>query len=137
MNTYRYEDLEVGHSESFSVKVTEEALDMFKTITGDVNPLHNNDDYAKARDYKGRVAYGMLTASYLSTLAGVYLPGENSLIHSVKTKFSKPVYPGDTLQIEGTIEEMNDTFKLIVVKVVIKNQNKEKVLKGEMQIGVL
>lgn len=137
MNTYRYEDLEVGHSESFSVKVTEEALDMFKTITGDVNPLHNNDNYAKARDYKGRVAYGMLTASYLSTLAGVYLPGENSLIHSVKTKFSKPVYPGDTLQIEGTIEEMNDTFKLIVVKVVIKNQNKEKVLKGEMQIGVL
>lgn len=79
----------------------------------------------------------MLTASFLSTLAGVYLPGENSLIHSVETKFVKPVFVGDTLLVSGEVAEKNEHFPVIKLKVVITNQKKEKVLRGSMQIGVL
>ena len=136
MNEYRYEDIETGHKESFTVRVTEEMMLSFRDITGDINPLHNDEEYAKSKGHPGRVAFGMLTASLLSTLAGVYLPGRNSLIHEVKLKFAKPVYIGDTLTVEGVVEEKHDVYSLLIVKVTIKNQNNEKVCKAKMQIGV-
>ena len=137
MNSYSYDEIEVGQKEGFSVTVTEEALTGFRAITGDVNPLHNDEDFAVKKGYKGKVGYGMLTASYLSTLAGVYLPGEKSLIQGVELKFSQPVYVGDTLDIQGEVTEKNDTFKVIRIKVAVKNQDNKKVLKGSMQIGVM
>lgn len=79
----------------------------------------------------------MLTASFLSTLAGMYLPGERSFIQEVLIKFVKPVFEGDVLTIKGTIIEVNETFKRLVLKVVIANQNGQKVLRGTMKVGVL
>lgn len=137
MNEYTYEEIQTGHKESFTVTVTEEMLDSFRSITGDVNPLHNDEAYAKSMGHPGRVAYGMLTGSLLSTLAGVYLPGKRSLIHEVSIKFSKPVYVGDTLTIEGIVDEKNDTYSLLMLKVTIRNQNGDKVCKAKMQVAVL
>ena len=136
MNDYRYEEIDIGHKESFTVTVTEEMMKSFCSVTGDVNPLHNDEDYAVSAGHPGRVVYGMLTASLLSTLAGVYLPGKHSLIHEVKIKFAKPVYIGDTLTVEGIVEEKNDTYSLLMVKVAIRNQDGVKVCRGKMQIGV-
>lgn len=137
MNQYRFEDIYVGLKEEFQVTVTDEMMEQFCRITGDVNPLHKDEAFAKGKGYESRVAYGMLTASFLSTLAGVYLPGERSLIHSVESKFVKPVYVGDTLTISGQVTECNDTFSVFTMKTVISNQKGEKVLRGKMQIGVL
>lgn len=137
MNHYLYEEIRVGQRESFTVTITDEMLESFKKITGDVNYLHNNEAFAVGLGYPGRVAYGMLTASFLSTLAGVYLPGENSLIQSVEIKFAKPVYIGDSLVISGTVKEKNDIFRYITLKVEIRNQSETKVLRGKMQIGFL
>ena len=136
MNEYRYEEIEIGHKESFTVTITEDMMRSFCTMTGDINPLHNDEDYALSKGHTGRVVYGMLTGSLLSTLAGVYLPGKNSLIQEVKIKFAKPVYIGDTLTVEGVVEEKHDVFSLIVLKVSVKNQNKEKVLRASMRVGV-
>lgn len=136
MNEYYYEDIEVGKKESFTVTVTASMLDAFKDISGDVNPLHCNEDFAKEEGYEGRVAYGMLTASFLSALAGVYLPGKYSLIQSVEIKFAKPVYIGDELTVTGEVIEKNDTFGLIMVKVSITSSSGNKVCRGKMQIGV-
>lgn len=80
MNEYTYEQIEIGTKESFEVSVTEEMLESFKKITGDINPLHNDAEYARSMKYEDRVVYGMLTASFLSTLAGVYLPGKRVLL---------------------------------------------------------
>ena len=137
VNTFTYDQIEIGHKESFKVKVTQADMDKFREITGDVNPLHKDPEYAGALGHPGCVVFGMLTASYLSTLAGVYLPGQHSLIHSVKTKFSGAVYVDDELTIEGTVTEKNDTFELIIIKAVIKNQEGKKVCKAEMQVGVI
>lgn len=137
MNRYCFEELAVGQEEHFSVTVVQKMLDQFRDITGDSNPLHTDTEFAKAKGYPSCVAYGMLTASFLSTLAGMYLPGEKSLIHCVETKFVKPVFPGDILKISGTIAEKNELFHMIKVKVTMTNQKREKVLRGMMQIGVM
>jgi len=136
MNTYTYDEISIGDEESFTVTITDAMMKSFLEITGDVNPLHNDEDYAGKSGYPGRVVYGMLTASFLSTLAGVYLPGERSLIQTVETKMAKPVYIGDTLTISGKVTEKHDSFSLIILKVTIKNQNGDSVLRGKMQIGV-
>lgn len=137
MNRYSWEDIALGMEEHFSVTVTEEMLEHFRLITGDENPLHKDEAFAKEKGYSGKVAFGMLTASFLSTLAGVYLPGERSLIHSAESKFVKPVFPGDELTVSGTVAEMDERFQILRLKVVISNQKGEKVLKGAMQIGML
>lgn len=136
MNEYKYEEIKTGHKESFTVTVTEQMMDSFRDITGDINPLHNDEDYAKSMGHPGRVAYGMLTGSLLSTLAGVYLPGKRSLIHEVNIKFAKPVYIGDTLTVEGVVDEKNDTYSLLMLKVTIRNRAGDKVCKAKMQVAV-
>ena len=137
MNTYTFDEITVGLTESFTVTVTPEMLDRFREDTGDINPLHNDEAFALERGYAGRVAYGMLTASFLSTLAGVYLPGKWCLIQRVETDFPRPVYPGDTLSISGTVKEKDDTFRNITIAVRIRNQTGDTVLRGKMRLGVL
>lgn len=137
VNHFSFAELEIGQSGGFSVTVTKEMLEAFETLTGDSNPLHKDEQFAAEHGFTGRVAYGMLTASFLSTLAGVYLPGERSLIQSVEAKFVRPVFIGDRLTVSGTIIELNDTVQQIVLKVEIWNQAGDKVLRGKMKVGML
>ncbi len=136
MNHYGYRDLRPGMKVSFDAVLDEEKLDMFRKITGDINPLHNDRSYAESKGYRERVVFGMLSASLMSTLAGVYLPGEKSLIQSVESKFIKPVILNDVITVTGEITDMNDSVQRIELKVTMTNDRGEKVLKGKMQVLV-
>lgn len=137
MNEYRFEDLVVGTQESFSETLTEEKMEAFLTITGDTNPLHRDKEFACQHGYADCVVYGMLSASLFSTLAGVYLPGKYCLIQQVEAKFVAPVYVGDELTVLGIVKEKNETVRQVVLKVEIRNQKGEKVVRGTMNIGFL
>lgn len=136
MNNYNLEQLEVGMSQSFSAEITEEKMRRFCEITGDISPIHMDDNAARKRGHSGRVVHGMLCASLFSTLAGVYLPGESCLLHSVESRFAKPVYIGDVLTVTGKVHEINETFGEITIKAVITNQKGEKVTRGVIKAGV-
>lgn len=136
MNSYTLAGLAPGLTESFTVTVTEEMMRQFYAITGDCSPIHMDAEYAAGRGYAGRVVYGMLGASFFSTLAGVYLPGEHCLLHSVEAKFAKPVMIGDTLTVSGKVAEVNETFGEVTIKAVITNQNGQKVTRGLIKAGV-
>lgn len=137
MNHYRYEDLSIGMEESFSVTITEDMTDAFHWLSGDPNPLHTDEKFAQTHGFRERVVYGMLTASMLSTLGGGYLPGKYCLIQSIETKFLRPVFIGDTIEIRGTVNELHDSVRQVVLKVEMLNQRGEKVLRGTMKVGVL
>ena len=136
MNHYRLADLTPGVTESFTATITEEMMAQFYAITGDNSPIHMDADYAAGRGYPGRVVYGMLGASFLSTLAGVYLPGEHCLLHGVDLKFAKPIFIGDTLTVTGVVDEVNDTFREITIKASIVNQDGKKVTRAVIRAGV-
>lgn len=136
MNHYTMEQLRPGMAEEFTVTVTEEMMEQFRALTGDVSPIHMDPDYAAQRGYPGRVVYGMLGASFFSTLAGVYLPGEHCLLHSVETKFAKPVFIGDTLTVRGEVTEVNPVFGEITIKASLTNQDGKKVTRGLIKAGV-
>lgn len=137
MNAYTFGELCIGQKVSFTAAVTEEAMDAFRAYTGDINPMHRDSAFAKAHGMPGPIAFGMLVAGFYSTLAGVYLPGENCLLHKVDSQFLKPVFPGDVLTVSGEIVEKEDTFSYVVVKAVITNQKGEKVSRAKIQAGVL
>ncbi len=135
MNEYTFDELAVGQEASFEVRVTQEMMDSFRAVTGDVNPLHNDEEHAREKGFPGRVVYGMLTASFLSTLAGVYLPGRHCLIHSVSVEFPQPVFVGDLLTVSGVVTEKDERFRFITVKATIRRDGK-KVCRGTMKLGV-
>jgi len=136
MRDYDITNIEGAHEE-FSVLITSEMLVGFRQITGDENPLHCDEIFAKGKGYKDVVAYGLLTNSFLSTLCGMYLPGKKSLIQEMRVKFPAPVYVGDTLTVSGTVEEVHVGTRQIVLKVQIVNQEGKKVLRGNMRVGLL
>ena len=88
MKKYNFEDLYIGLKEEFEVIVTEEKMKQFEKLSGDINPLHLNEEYAKSKNMDGRVVYGMLTSSFYSTLVGVYLPGEKCLLQGIDISFN-------------------------------------------------
>ncbi|MFI3169038.1 MAG: MaoC family dehydratase [Faecalibacterium sp.] len=133
---YTLDALSVGMTEQFKMEITEPMMTQFFAITGDCSPIHVNAAYAAKRGYGGCVVYGMLSASMVSTLAGVYLPGEHCLLHQVNSKFVKPVFVGDTLTITGKISEINETFSTITVKFTITNQHGKKVTRGSYTAGL-
>ena len=138
MKEYKFEDIKLGLEEKFQAVITEKMLQCFCSMTGDINPLHNDIEFAKSKGYNEKVVYGMLTASFFSTLAGVYLPGKNSIIHSVEILFKKPVFISDNpLTIKGTVVEISDIFRQFTIKVEITNKKEEKVVRGIMKVGVL
>ena len=138
MNEYKFENIKIGMEEEFKVSITEEMVKEFCEITGDINPLHNDIEYAKTKGHNEKVVYGMLTSSFLSTLAGVYLPGKYSLIHSVEILFKKPVFiSSNPLTIKGKVTEINDMFKQFTMSIEILNNKDEKVLRGKMKVGII
>jgi hypothetical protein len=72
---YYIEDLKPGMSESFTKTVTERDIELFGEVSGDVNPVHFDEEFAKGTIFKGRIAHGVLSASYISTVLGMKMPG--------------------------------------------------------------
>lgn len=141
MNAYRLEDIDVGMRECFSRRITGEMEDAFRMLSGDENPLHRDDGYAKeisGGKYHGHVSFGMLTASLYSTFAGMYLPGKYSLIHSFEElAFMNPVFAGDELTVEGQVTHKDQALQMIRVKIEIRNQDGKKVSRAKMKIIVM
>lgn len=137
MNEFVFSDFQVDMTESFEREITAEMMDKFREISGDNNPMHCDGDFARENGFDDRLVYGMLTASLYSTLVGVYLPGKYALFQEIETNFRNPVFIGDTLTVTGTVVEIKDKFKRLIIKAVIKNQNGKTVSKATIKAGVL
>ena len=136
MNRYAWSELGEGLAAEFPVTITTAMLDQFRALTGDVNPLHLDDSYACAQGFSGRVAYGLLTASFLSRLAGVHLPGERCLLHGVNATFHRPVYVGDLLTVRGEVSYRNEAMRQAEIVCRIANQRGERVSTGKLKVGM-
>lgn len=136
MNSYSWDQLHVGLAADFDVTVDEAMMDRFLATTGDANPLHLDADYATERGFRSRVVYGLLTASFYSTLAGVHLPGARCLLHGVKADFNAPVYVGDRLRVRGTIAHLSEAYRQIEIACDITNQRDEIVSKARLRCGL-
>jgi 3-hydroxybutyryl-CoA dehydratase len=105
--TYYIDELKPGMSESLTKTVTERDVELFGEVSGDKNPVHFDEQYAKGTIFKGRIAHGMLSASYISTVLGMQIPGPGTIFMSATTRFRAPVRIGDTVVTTCTVREVN------------------------------
>lgn len=103
LHGYYFEDLVEGMSEVYGRTVTDADIVLFSGISGDVNPLHLNHEFASETMFEGRIAHGMLTASFISTVIGTKLPGPGCIYVSQDLRFTAPVKAGDTVMARATI----------------------------------
>lgn len=112
LNGYKFEELKVGMSAVYSRTITDTDLRNFSGVSGDTNPMHLNEEYAKTTAFKGCVVHGMLTASLLSSVIGTKLPGPGCIYVSQSLLFKAPVHVGETVYAKATITElMSEKFR--------------------------
>ena len=125
------EDVTLGRTFSVTKTITDADIYSYAGIIGDFNPIHVNDEYAKPR-MGGRIAHGMLTASFMSTLMGMGFTCNSTFLEET-AKFRKPVHPNDTITAKGEITDISFTSsgrRIVTVTVTIINQKDEVVLEG-------
>lgn len=136
MNEYRFADISPGLGHSFLVTVTTDMMDAFRNISGDCNPLHTDAAFAETYGYPAQVVYGMLTASFYSTLIGMHLPGKYALFQGADIVFTAPVFPGDILTVSGEVISVHEVCRQIELKAQITNQNGKKVSRAKIRTGI-
>lgn len=123
-------DLTLGESATFTKTITEADVILFAGITGDFNPVHIDDVYAKTTMFQGRIVHGCLISSLFSTILGTKLPGYGSIYLGQESKFLKPVRINDTITATVTITEMNVERNRCKLETTAHNQNGELVVTG-------
>lgn len=104
---YFFEDLAVGMEAIHEKAVGEQDIADFARVSGDYNPVHMDEDYARTTFFKSRIAHGMLTASFISTILGTRLPGPGCIYLSQTLKFLAPVRIGDTVRALARITHLD------------------------------
>jgi 3-hydroxybutyryl-CoA dehydratase len=129
------DELKVGQTAQFSKTITETDIYLFAGITGDFNPAHVDEAYAKKTFFKTRIAHGMLTASFISTVIGTMLPGPGCVYLSQEVRFLAPVKIGDTVSAVVEIEEIRPEKKRIRLKTTCTNQDGTVVVDGQAVVS--
>jgi 3-hydroxybutyryl-CoA dehydratase len=112
---YYLEDLETGMTAIYAKTVTEADIVMFAGISGDTNPVHLDALFADQTTFKGRIAHGMLSASFISTVLGTRMPGPGCIYLSQSLKFHAPVKAGDTVTARVTLKDIDLETKRIML----------------------
>jgi 3-hydroxybutyryl-CoA dehydratase len=129
-----YDELRVGEAAQFSKTISESDVYLYAGITGDFNPAHINETYARNTYFKTRIAHGMLVAGLISAVIGTRLPGPGTVYVNQTLTFLAPVQIGDT--ITATVEVLEKLAKKkIRMKTVCTNQDGKRVLDGEALVS--
>lgn len=131
MQGYTIDEMEIGQKATFSKTISESDVYMFAGVTGDVNPAHVNEAYARTTPFKTRIAHGILSAGLISAVLGTQLPGPGAIYASQTLKFTAPVRIGDTITATATVKELIPERNRAVIETVCRNQEGVVVTTGE------
>jgi 3-hydroxybutyryl-CoA dehydratase len=111
-----FEDLVVGQSATFAKTVTDADIVLFAGVSGDTNPVHLDAEYAAGTMFKSRIAHGMLSAGFISTVIGTKLPGPGAIYVGQTLKFKAPVRIGDTVTARVEVTGLVAEKKFVTLK---------------------
>lgn len=120
-----------------SFTLTNDVYIAFQQCSGDFNPLHTIESFAKEKGFNSCVMYGNILNSFVSYFVGMMLPTTDVIIHSQDIMYKNPVYMGDILTFNAECKEIYESVSAVVFKFQFKNQDAKVVAKGHVQIGML
>lgn len=129
-----FADIPLGEKASMSKTVTEHDVYTFAGVTGDFNPVHIDDQFAKNTMFKGRIAHGMLSAGFISAVLGTALPGSNTIYLGQELQFKAPVRIGDTVTATVEVIEKIEDKKRLILRTTVTNQDGVVVTDGKATV---
>jgi 3-hydroxybutyryl-CoA dehydratase len=127
---YTFDEIDIGLTKEFQITITESMVNNFANISGDFSPIHIDEEYAKSTSFGKRVAHGMLLASFLSRVDGMYLPGKHALYFSQNLEFHNPCFINDKIKISSIVVDKSESTKILKIESKITNQNDKLLLYG-------
>ena len=118
-----FAEIQLGDKASMAKTVTEFDVYSFAGVTGDFNPVHINDEFAKTTMFKGRIAHGMISAGFISAVIGTALPGANTIYLGQELQFKAPVKIGDTLTATVEVLEKIEAKSRLILRTTVTNQD--------------
>ncbi|MEH6587968.1 MAG: MaoC family dehydratase [Halioglobus sp.] len=130
LSNYTFDEITIGQSALYSKTVTDQDVQMFAAVSGDVNPLHLDADFAANTRFGERIAHGMLTASFVSAALAMELPGPGCIFMEQSLKFRLPVKIGDEIEVRLEVTDKNDRRKSVTLDCKAYNSDEKLVLTG-------
>jgi 3-hydroxybutyryl-CoA dehydratase len=116
MNVLNLVDIKEGGKVEIKVHVGADAIDSFAELSGDFSAIHLDDEFARSKGYRSRIAHGVLLGSYISRLIGMYLPGKNGVLQSLSLNFRNPIYADSDVRIVANVERVFISVDLVSIK---------------------
>jgi acyl dehydratase len=127
-------NFKVGDTAEITKTIEQADVDAFAAVTGDHNPVHVDEEFAKTTRFGRRIAHGMLTASLISSVLANKLPGEGSVYLGQTLQFVAPVFPGDEVTARVTVKEIREDKPILKLETICLNQRDEIVIRGEATV---
>jgi acyl dehydratase len=126
-----YDQLQVGEEASFAKTITETDVYLFAGISGDFNPLHLNEAFAKQTPFKTRIAHGAVPQSLMARVLGMMLPGLGTVLVEITCRFKAPTHFGDTITATARVAEKLEEKRWVRMALTWTNQREETIAEGE------
>jgi acyl dehydratase len=133
---YTLDDIKLGLTHSFTVRVTEAMINEFASLTGDYSPLHMEEEYARTTNFGHRICHGMLLGSFFSRLIGMHLPGKRALLLSYSLRHLLPCYLNQEIIVEGKVLDKSTATGVITVKAAVRDSLGKVLVDGMIKVLV-
>jgi len=130
------EKMYVGQVYEVKRIVTDEMIKMFAEATGDKNPVHLDDEFAKNSIFGGRIAHGILSLGIVSAVLGMEFPGAGTVYLMQNAKFKRPVYVGEEVTVRLTVKEIDREKRRVLLETLVVKSNGENAIEGEALVKV-
>ena len=117
--------------------VTQAVYDGFQQCSGDFNPLHTQEAFAKSKGFPECVMYGNILNGFVSYFIGMLLPTPDVIIHSQDVMFKNPVFLNDELDFTAKVEDVSEVVNTVIFKYAFRNAAGKLVARGHVQIGII
>ena len=134
LNNIPYDEIRIGQTASYSKTLTEADLILFANVSGDINPLHLDADFAATTIFKQRIGHGAWTGSIISAAIALELPGPGTIYLNQNLSFRAPVNIGDTVTIKLEVTAKEDKRNTVNINTLAVNQDGKTVAKGSVEV---
>jgi acyl dehydratase len=134
LSNFTFEEITIGQTSTYSKRIDEQDILMFAAVSGDVNPVHLDEEFASGTMFKGRIAHGMLTGAIVSASLGMVLPGPGTIYLEQSLRFSLPVRIGDEITVVMEVTGKREDKNIVTLDCKALNQNGQLVASGQTTV---